>query len=419
MANLEEGTTLTLPTALIEMCMNTYGTSNTSEAIRNALADFLLLPYAEQKIDDEALEDMLTIDEELATQKYSIRFCSDLLKLLNKLADKNTLSATVTKMIARILYRPLTQVSFIPKLLTVMGNKWEPCMQDAVRHILKTSERSWNASIESCFGGLGLFSNFDFAPTETINDSDWNKANLLQAIKKYPRDLIVKARALDFGKDTFQKLKAFPVLPTKIVNLDAAVRFLYLNITSTRGVCDYWDKNSTLANFLGCLEAIFPLHQKLQGIEILDLDIFALLQKNAKSRNTLFVIDPPYLDTAGYEKRITRIDPKYGKRFGLKEHKRLAECLHKLAKNGNNDFIYFCRTTATRHKNAKDKSLKETPEEIAKNDRRLQRQIARLYWGYGYYYVDIPYSKDGTTERIITSFSFKEAHSYGCERGQK
>lgn len=45
--------------------------------------------------------------------------------------------------------------------------------------------------------------------------------------------------------------------------------------------------------------------------------------------------------------------------------------------------------------------------------------IDDLYWGYGYYYIDVLYDKeDNTTERIITSFYFSGAQPYGNGRGQ-
>ena len=33
--------------------------------------------------------------------------------------------------------------------------------------------------------------------------------------------------------------------------------------------------------------------------------------------------------------------------------------------------------------------------------------------------MDIPYNKDGTTEKVITSFKFAGAQPYGQGRGQK
>ena len=45
--------------------------------------------------------------------------------------------------------------------------------------------------------------------------------------------------------------------------------------------------------------------------------------------------------------------------------------------------------------------------------------IDDLYWGYGYYYIDVlSDEEDNTTERIITSFDFSGAQPYGNGRGQ-
>lgn len=63
----------------------------------------------------------------------------------------------------------------------------------------------------------------------------------------------------------------------------------------------------------------------------------------------------------------------------------------------------------------KDQKIKDiiNPGELDTGDRHLRGKIDDLYWGYGFYYIDIPYDKDGTIERIITSFEFDGAIPYG------
>ena len=46
-------------------------------------------------------------------------------------------------------------------------------------------------------------------------------------------------------------------------------------------------------------------------------------------------------------------------------------------------------------------------------DRHMLGRIDDLYWGYGFYYIDVPYSNDGTIEHVITSFDFDGAKPYG------
>lgn len=416
--------TLNIPTALISILKSFYvlPRENRSEAIRRGLSDFLLLPFEEQILTNDALEELLTIEEELDCQKISVKFPDDLLVVIEKLAGEESLSVTVTWMLAHILCRSqeTDNTKCTERLLYVMGNKWNPEMQKAINQILETADIKWNNSVETCVGGLGIFANIEFAQKKKIlNDNDWNKSNLLKAIRDYPRKLIVKARSLEVCKDTFNRLRYCKVTPSKSVNIAAAARYLYLNLNSVMGECECFDNTSTNEKYLKRLGQIYPLHLRLQNVDIFDKDIFDVLKKFRKTDKAVFIIDPPYLDTSGYEKRIVRNEPSYGKTFGLEQHRKLATILRNIKQKEGNDFIFFCRVTATRHKDQKTKQCKDTPTKLAKLDRELQREIGKLYFGRGFCYIDVNTSSDGTTERIITSFPFDGATPYGCERGEK
>lgn len=412
--------TLKIPMELIDKLKKAYELpkENRSKAIRKGLADFFLLPFKEQVVDEDALEKLLTIEEELNRKKISIRIPDDLLAVVEKLAGEESLSVTVTWILAHILYRPLetANTECTERLLYVMGNKWNPEMQKAIRQIVETADTKWKNSVETCAGGLGIFSNVEFAQKKKIlNDNDWNKSNLLKAIRDYPRELIVKVRALEVNKRTFNMLRDCKVTPSKSVNIAAAARFLYLNLNSVMGESECFDKASTDEKYINRLGQVYPLHLRLQNVEILDMDIFDALKKYRKTDKTVFIVDPPYLNTSGYEKRFARNEPSYGKTFGLEQHRKLATILRNIKQKEGNDFIFFCRVTATRHKDQKTKQCKDTPTELAKLDRELQREIGRLYFGRGFYYMDVNTSSDGTTERIITSFSFNGATEYGSK----
>lgn len=411
---------LKLPTVIIKKLITFYNlqNENRSEAIRRGLADFLLLPFEEQVVNEDALEKLLIVEEELDCQKISVRFPDDLLAVIEKLAGEESLSEAITWILAHILYHPLETVDTgrAERLLYVMGNKWNSEMQKAIKHIAETADTAWDNSVETCAGGLGIFSNIMFAQNQILNDNDWNKANLLKVIRDYPREFITGARALEVNADTFDLLKNCNATPSKSPNIAAAVCFLYLNLNSVLGQCECFDKDATSEKYYERLGQIYPLHRRLQGVHIFDKDIFYILKKYRKTEKTLFFVDPPYLGTSGYEKRIVRNEPPYGLKFGLEQHQKLATILRNIKQKDGNDFIYFCRITATRHKNQKTKECKNTAEELAKMDRCIQREIGRLYFGHGFYYADVNVSSDGTTERIITSFSFDGANEYGKER---
>lgn len=413
-------TTLKLPAALINKFGKLYmlPNENLSEAIRRGLGDFLLLPFSEQLLDEDALEELLTIEEELTRKKISIRIPDDLLVIVEKLAGEGSKSEIITRMLARVLSYPLETANTkrAEPLIYVLGNKWNPEMQKALKQIVETTDVKWENSVETCAGGIGIFSNITFAQNQVLNDNDWNKGNLLKVIRDYPRELIVKLRALETNKNTFDLLKNCTVTPSKSPNIAAAACFLYLNCNSVMGKCECFDKGSTNEKYYERLGQISLLHRRLQNVGILDMDIFNILRKYRKTDKTVFIVDPPYLDTSGYEKRIVRNEPSYGKTFGLEQHRKLATILRNIKQKDGNDFIFFCRVTSTRHKDQKTKQCKNTQQELAKADRDLQRKIGKLYFGRGFYYIDVNTSPDGTTERIITSFPFDGAIEYGKER---
>lgn len=418
MSNSKKGTTLTLPTALIDQCKQTYQTENQSQAINTALSDYLLLPYDEQKIDDDAIIELLSAEDERNCRKVGIRIPADMLTIISELAGENNRSETVMRMLANILVHPLNpDAKPTSRLLYILGNKWNPAMQDAIKQIHTNRSCAWEHSVETCFGGCGIFANFNFAPNRIIADSDWNKANLLRAIQISPRILIQKVRTLRVNRETFadlkKKMKA--VTPTSSINMEAAVGFLYLNLTSVLDLCESFDKNATDKQYRERLGQIYPLHLELQGVKIGDKDLFVTLKKYKKMSNTLFIVDPPYLDTTGYENRVVTEEPAYGMGFSLKQHQDLARLLRNIKQKNGNDFMYFCRITVNREVDQTTKESRKSKKELEQEDQRLKRKIDRLYPEDGLYYLDVQTLSDGTIERIITTFPFEDKQQYGKE----
>lgn len=414
MKNKKTPVTLKLSPALTEKCKAFYDTENISDAIRNALADFLLLPPAEQKIDTFALHQITqNVEERRQTQSYSVRLPKPLFDIILTLSVNESVSETVSMILNRILYvapQPIPSNTSNGSLLYVLGNKRNPQMQAAIKNIKETAKNvSWETSVETCAGGLGIYSNFRFAKNEILNDSDWMKMNLYRTVQENPRELIIQARALTVEQITFDRQKEIVknTQPTSVVNYEVAASYLYLNINS------YFSKGSTLdddasdTRYRKALSAIMPLHQRLNAASkkatmLCNLDIFKIIEKYRKQDNVLFIVDPPYLNADLYNNEDTK--------FGQKEHKRLANLLRLVKQNNGNDFIYFCRITAPQ-RYQKDANAE------AYNIHMLGC-IDDLYYGNGFYYTDVALN-DATIERIITSFEFDGAIPYGCERGQK
>lgn len=413
MKNEKVGTTLTLPTALIEECKRIYGAVNCSAAIICALADFLLLPLSEQKLDTFALHQLFpNIGERRNMQKLPIRIPRRLYDVIMSLSGDNNFSQTVERMLSRTLYIVSRQAhSMIPcsKPIYVWGNKWKPLIQVAISHIKDTAQATWDTCVETCAGGLGIYSNFQFADTEILNDCDWNIINLYKAIQENPRELIMWARSLQVDTTTFKQQKAlFDYINTSSkIDYEAAARYLFLNINSYKNKCGTPNNHMSDSKYRKALTAIYPLHRRLNQCanphgkvtKLCNADIFKIIKKYQKQSRVLFIVDPPYLDADLYNPQKSE--------FGEEEHERLAKLLRLVKENKSNDFIYFCRITAP-------KRYQSLPNAGAHNC-HMRGCIDDLYYGYGFFYIDIPLD-DGAVERIITSFNFDGATPYGRKK---
>lgn len=306
-------------------------------------------------------------------------------------------------------------------LLHILGSKWDVRMRDNINKILTTSSIDWETSVETCAGALGIHMNHCHAKSQVINDDDWNKMNLYRAIKEFPEELILKMICIPVDRNTFNKLKEEAAKEKELlkqskikvsskIDINAAARYLYLNIVSFRHMGNTFLNTIKEENYRETLSRIYSFHEKLKDTVIDEKDIFKIINKYRKNPNTLFIVDPNYLNANAYPDRIIRKQEEYGAAFGLNEHKKLAKLLCSTKKNFGNDFIYFCRITATRKKDKKNKLISD-PKELEILDRDLKETINDLYYNHGLYYLDVELD-NGIIERIITSFPFEDAISY-------
>ena len=388
LVNTNPSTSLRLPKKLVEEVCKFYNISEQSTAVRRGITDYFLLPPSEQRINRTSLYEKVTIEERRTTTKISIRLPESLRATLKALSPSDTLSDIIAMILATVLCHPLSSVN-------------------------DTANHRWTVSIEPCVGALGIHANFEVADTEIINDDDWNKVNLYRIIQSSPQKLALTLLSLDVSEEQFNALKKEKPALTSKADIKAAARYLYLNICSYRHMGDTFSNKMSSTSYYRRLSAIYPLHLRLSGVTIGEKDIFKVIQKYRKERNALFIVDPNYLEANVYQDRVIRHPESYKKKFGFEEHKRLAKLLRQIKQNDGNDFIYFCRITAPRTKGKQCHAI-STPEDLLIADRNLHETINDFYYGYGFYYVDVPLSDD-ITERIITSFPFDRATAYGKE----
>lgn len=306
-------------------------------------------------------------------------------------------------------------------LLHILGSKWDSRMCDNINKILTTSNIYWQISVETCAGALGIHMNHCHAKSQVINDDDWNKINLYRAIKEFPEELILKMICIPVDRNTFNELKEEAAKEKELlkqskikvsskIDINATARYLYLNIVSFRHMGNTFLNTIKEENYRETLSRIYSFHEKLKDTVIDEKDTFKIINKYRKNPNTLFIVDPNYLNANAYLDRIIKKQEEYGAAFGLNEHKKLAKLLYSTKKNWGNDFIYFCRITATRKKDKQNNLISDSKElEILERD--LKETINDLYYNHGLYYLDVELD-NGIIERIITSFPFENAIPY-------
>ncbi len=453
--------TVSLCPALIELLQSLLHTKNYSETIFHGIAYYFFLSPNDLYINDDFyLRQYLSAEERHTKKNYSIRFKDTFINYLSnpekekktssnennkedtneeiKETQENTneeikkkkpnISSTINHMLAVVLYLlkninidETTDETTNKPLLHILGSKWDARMCRDINNIFKTSNIDWETSVETCAGALGIHMNHCHAKSQVINDDDWNKINLYRTIQESPEELILKMICIPLNEYTFKdlkeeadkeknQLKDSGVKVSSKIDINAAARYLYLNIVSFRHMGNTFLNTIKEKNYRETLSRIYSFHEKLKDTVIHEKDIFKVINKYRKNPNTLFIVDPNYLNANAYLDRIIKKPEEYGAAFGLNEHKKLAKLLCSTKKNFGNDFIYFCRITATRKKDKKNKVISD-PKELEILDRDLKETINDLYYNHGLYYLDVELD-NGTIERIITSFPFEDATPY-------
>ncbi len=193
------------------------------------------------------------------------------------------------------------------------------------RHLILEHIRPHHTYIEPFAGGGSIFFAKNKAKHNCLNDLDPELTNTYQIIRDSPQDLINTLegeRALKerhaFYKNEFQ--------PSN--DLERAQRWYYLNRTSYSGIMNmkncYWgygDKFSMRPENWGA--NILRTSQKLQGVQITNMDFETLIDNITIEQNAFLFVDPPYFNADQ--------DKFYTCSFTKQDHTRLAEVLKRNA----------------------------------------------------------------------------------------
>jgi DNA adenine methylase len=181
------------------------------------------------------------------------------------------------------------------------------------------------------FGGAGtVLLNKARCTIEVYNDIEYSVFNLMRVLRDNPTELFSEVSQIQYESDVYLHHKEIYLSEvfSLLSPLEQAVTTLVSRRMSRGGLCGTFSRSSrTLPSgvnaevnaWLTAISNVLPLvSQRLQGVEIFNLDAIELMQK-FDCPDTLFYLDPPYVTGSRILKKA------YFSEMSDGDHRRLAE----------------------------------------------------------------------------------------------
>lgn len=161
--------------------------------------------------------------------------------------------------------------------------------------------------VELFFGAGWVYFGKDPSKVEVINDIDKELINLFRMIKYHASEI---ERQLEYefsGRDIFEEYKNINV--DCLTEINRAVRFLYLISQSFAGKGGTYGYGTTSKPRpqIFYKNVLNDLKERLRNTYVENLSFDKIIEKYDREHTFLFV-DPPYLETAGYENKFVEKD---------------------------------------------------------------------------------------------------------------
>ena len=384
-------TSITIETSVLSQVLKMQDTNMKSTAVLRCLNNFMILnKKTRKKISNRDF--MLITQGNLKFEKLSIRLPQNIKETLQQTFPNTPISDAVNWICAYLIHSTPPSSPQSMHLLRILGSKWNSKLQDAISGILKSCNRTWSTRIETCAGALGSFAPFPIGDMEILNDIDAEKFDLYKVIQESPSALLKACKKFTVDESCFDAAQNLDL--ASLSKVQKVARYIYLNLTSAnQNSCDF-SKDRSTEYYNRVISCIPTLSKRLADVKLTRRDLFNTL--NVRTADTLYVVDPPYLDTASVYKSADK------RCNSFEWHQTLSRKLWNLHNTYGADFIIFCRITGRR----KDQRKQGT---IA--DLYMEARINSLYAGKGAFYRDVKLDKV-TIERIITTFNFDGATPY-------
>lgn len=174
--------------------------------------------------------------------------------------------------------------------------------------------------VEVFAGGAALYFMRPPADVEVLNDVNGELINLYRIVQNHLEEFVRQFKWALSSREVFKWLQDTP--PETLTDIQRAARFFYLQQQAFGGKVDgqSWGTATTAPpiNFMRIEENLSAAHLRLSGAYIESLD-WAKCMERYDRPHTLFYLDPPYWQTAGY-----------GVEFEFEQYEKMAELMGRL-----------------------------------------------------------------------------------------
>lgn len=234
---------------------------------------------------------------------------------------------------------------------------------------------------------------------EFASDNSVDLINLLRVIRDCPYELKTELMCLEIDKASFDNLKitlqkSFLLKSSKSVLIQRAVAFYFCRYASHYGKGESYRKISS-ESYMRKLDSIYPLSQRLQGVDIKKRDALYFsktLMKDAE--NFLIYFDAPYICSEEHYVQNNARHQAFSAHIALRN--RIQELRH--------HHICVLSYRITTSKSMKKKGI---------SDEMLQRKLDSLYLNRGFHYKLRQFNKaKGQIEILLSTVPFAGSHPY-------
>lgn len=181
--------------------------------------------------------------------------------------------------------------------------------------------------LEPFFGSGAVLFNKPTSDIETVNDMDGNIVNLFKVIREHPGELARSVYLTPYSREEY--LKSFEALQGNLSDIERARVFLVRCWMARGGKTSDrtgWRHNvnpntiNAVPDWLGVPETILEATERIQGVQIENMDAMELIEKYNRA-DCLIYADPPYL-------LETRTKRHYANEMTIEQHESLLQSLN-------------------------------------------------------------------------------------------